>query len=145
MSDFQDRMDIQHLSQVYADGVMQRDPELWGSTWAEDGAWDLGRGEPVRGRENVVAFWSSVMQGYPMVLHWVQPGLIHVAGDRASARFYIQEKLRDTDGNGFYTAGVYNDELVRENDQWKFKIRNFAGMYRSPMELSGDWVGYPAQ
>ena len=87
MSDLQDRMEIQHLAQRYADGVMQRDPEIWASTWAEDGTWNLGRGDPVSGREAVVAFWSSVMQGYPLVLHFVQPGLIEVHGETATARF----------------------------------------------------------
>jgi len=144
MGDFQDRMEIQHLSQVYADGVMQRDPQLWGSTWAEDGVWDLGRGEPVSGRDNVVAFWSSVMESYPMVLHWVQPGLIQVSGDAATARFYIQEKLRGAEGNGAYTAGVYNDKLIKVDGWWKFTYRKFSGMYRGVTDLSGNWLGYPA-
>ena len=144
MSDFEDRMEIQHLAQRYADGVMQRDPEIWGSTWAADGAWDLGRGEPVSGREAVVEFWSSVMSGYPLVLHWVQPGLIEVHGDTATARFYIQERLRDTDGGSFYTAGVYNDALLKEGGEWKFKLRVFSAMYRGPADLSGNWIGYPS-
>ena len=144
MNDLADRMAIQHLAQVYADGVMQRDPEIWGSTWAEDAVWVLGGREPVSGRDNVVAFWSSVMQGYPLVLHWVQPGLIEVNGDTATARFYIQEKLRGEDGSGAYSAGVYNDELVKENGEWKFKYRKFDGMYRASADLSGDWLGYPS-
>lgn len=144
MNDLAERMAIQHLAQVYADGVMQRDPEIWGSTWAEDGVWELGGREPVSGRDNVVAFWSSVMQGYPLVLHWVQPGLIEVHGDTATARFYIQEKLRGEDGTGFYTAGVYNDELVKVQGDWKFQYRKFAGMYRAPADMSGDWLGYPS-
>lgn len=143
MSDFEDRLEIQHLSQVYADGVMQRDAALWGSTWAKDGIWDLGRGEPVSGRDKLVAFWSSVMEGYPLVLHWVQPGLIEVHGKTASARFYIQEKLRDPEGKAFYTAGVYNDELVKKKRGWKFAYRKFSGMYRGSTDLSGNWIGYP--
>jgi uncharacterized protein (TIGR02246 family) len=144
MSELEDRMEIQHLAQTYADGVMQRDPELWGSTWAEDGAWDLGRGEPVSGREAVVEFWSSIMKGYPLVLHWVQPGLIQVNGDTATARFYIQENIKDAEGNSSRNAGVYNDELVKEHGQWKFKLRTFNTMYRGPVDLSGDWMGYPS-
>ncbi|MDH3645086.1 MAG: nuclear transport factor 2 family protein [Gammaproteobacteria bacterium] len=143
MSDFQDRMEIQHLAQRYADGVMQRDPDIWGSTWATNGVWILGGGEPVSGREAVVEFWSSVMKGYPLVLHWVQPGLIEVNGDAATARFYIQEKLRDAQDGSFYTAGVYNDVLIKEDGAWKFQLRAFSAMYRGPADLSGDWVGYP--
>ncbi|MFN3231491.1 MAG: nuclear transport factor 2 family protein [Alphaproteobacteria bacterium] len=144
MSDFEDRMEIQHLAQTYADGVMQRDAEIWGNTWAEDGTWNLSPGmDPVSGRETLKAFWTQVMSGYPQVLHWVQPGLVDVNGDTATARFYVQENIKDAEGNQFRVAGVYNDELVKENGAWKFKVRNFATLYRGPVDMSGDWAGYP--
>ncbi len=139
-----DITEIQHLAQVYADGVMQRDAEIWGNTWADDGEWHLAPGmDPVSGRENLKAFWSGVMGGYPNVLHWVQPGLIDVQGDTATARFYVQENIKDAEGNSFRVAGVYNDELVRENGAWKFAVRRFSTMYRGPVDMSGDWTGYP--
>lgn len=143
MSD--DIQQIQHLAQVYADGVMQRDAELWGSTWAEQGVWHLNPAmDPVAGRENLKTFWSGVMGGYPNVLHWVQPGLIEVQGDTATARFYVQENIRDAEGNSFRVAGVYNDEVVKEDGAWKFAVRRFSTMYRGPVDMSGDWSGYPS-
>lgn len=140
-----DIQDIQTLAQIYADGVMQRDAEIWGNTFAEDGAWQLAPGmDPVQGRDNLKAFWTSVMAGYPNVLHWVQPGIITVDGETATARFYVQENIKDAEGNSFRVAGVYNDQLVRENGEWKFALRKFDAMYRGPVDMSGDWVGYPA-
>lgn len=140
-----DIQQIQHLAQVYADGVMRRDAEIWGSTFAEDGEWHLSPAmDPVKGRENLKAFWSSVMAGYPNVLHWVQPGLIEVDGEQATARFYVQENIKDAEGNGFRVAGVYNDDLIKENGEWKFAVRRFSAMYRGPVDMSGDWMGYPA-
>ena len=139
-----DIQEIQHLAQLYADGVMQRDAEIWGNTWAENGEWHLMPGmEPVKGREALKAFWTGVMGGYPSVLHWVQPGLIEVNGDTASARFYVQENIKDAEGNGFRVAGVYNDDIVRENGEWKFAVRKFDVIYRGPVDMSGDWMGYP--
>ena len=135
---------IQHLAQVYADGVMQRDADIWGNTFTANGTWVLSADmDPVTGRENLKTFWTSVMAGYPNVLHWVQPGLIEVDGDRATARFYVQENIKDADGNAFRVAGVYNDELIRENGAWKFNVRRFNAMYRGPVDMSGDWIGYP--
>ena len=32
----------------------------------------------------------------------------------ATARFYVQEQIRDQDGNSFRVAGVYQDELCQE-------------------------------
>jgi hypothetical protein len=85
------------------------------------------------------------MAGYPNVLHWVQPGLIDIDGDTATARFYVQENIKDAEGNSFRVAGVYNDELVREAGAWKFKVRRFSTLYRCPVDMSGDWFGYPAE
>jgi len=139
-----DIQEIQHLAQRYADGVMQRDAEIWGATWATDGVWHLAPGmDPVQGREPLKTFWTGVMTGYPWVLHWVQPGLIEVSGDTATARFYVQENIRDAEGNGFRVAGVYNDELKKEGGEWKFAVRHFNVLYRGPVDMSGDWMGYP--
>ncbi|MBI1182266.1 MAG: nuclear transport factor 2 family protein [Alphaproteobacteria bacterium] len=141
--DIEDKLEIQHLAQVYADGVMQRDAELWGSTWAENGSWSLpGMEKPVQGRETLKGFWSQVMAGYPHVLHWVQPGLISVSGDKATARFYVQENIKDAKDNQMRVAGVYDDQLVRENGKWKFAKRDFTVLYRGPTDLSGDFTGY---
>ena len=140
-----DIQQIQHLAQVYADGVMRRDAEIWGSTFTEDGEWHLSPAmDPVKGRENLKAFWSNLMAGYPNVLHWVQPGLIEVDGEHATARFYVQEQIKDAEGNSFRVAGVYNDELVKENGEWMFSVRRFSTMYRGPVDMTGDWMGYPA-
>ena len=83
------------------------------------------------------------MSGYPNVLHWVQPGIINVTGNEATARFYVQENIKDTEGNMFRIAGVYNDELCQEQGAWKFSVRRFAAMYRGPVDMTGDWLGYP--
>ena len=83
------------------------------------------------------------MGGFPFVAHWVQPGLIEVDGDSATARFYIQENIKDGEGNTFRVVGVYNDTLARIDGDWKFKTRHFDVMYRGPVDLTGDIMGYP--
>lgn len=137
-----DQMEIQTLAQHYADGVMKRDADLWSSTWAEDGVWFLGTPTPFEGRDTIRQVWEGAMGGYPVVLHIVQPGVIEVDGDTATARFYIQENIVDGDGNHIWVIGVYNDELARVDGEWKFKIRRFHAMYRGPNDLSGDLTGY---
>ena len=140
-----DIQEIQHLAQIYADGVMQRDADIWGDTFATNGEWHLAPGmDPVQGRDNLKAFWSGVMAGYPNVLHWVQPGIIEVSGETATARFYVQENIKDAEGNSFRVAGVYNDELAKETGAWKFAVRRFSTIYRGPVDMSGDWQGYPS-
>jgi hypothetical protein len=142
-SEVEDKLEIQQLAQTYADGVMQQNVDIWGSTWAEKGEWSLpGMEKPITGRETLKPFWSQVMKGYPHVLHWVQPGLITINGDKATARFYVQENIKDAQGGQVRVAGVYDDELVRENGKWKFAKRNFAVLYRGPTDLTGTWSAY---
>lgn len=144
-SEVEDKLEIQQLAQTYADGVMQRDVDIWGSTWAEQGEWALpGMAAPIKGRETLKPFWSQVMQGYPYVLHWVQPGLITVNGDKATARFYVQENIKDAKGDQVRVAGVYDDKLVRENGKWKFAKRDFNVLYRGPTDLTGNFAPYKA-
>jgi hypothetical protein len=57
----------------------------------------------------------------------------------------VQENIKDTQGNSFRNAGVYNDELIREHGEWKFAVRKFHSMYRGPVDMSGAWVGFPEQ
>lgn len=141
-SDFADKVEIQTLAQKYADAVMRRDAEDWGDTWAEDGVWYLGMPNPIEGREAIVGLWKQAMGGYPVVLHIVQPGIIEVNGDTATARWYIQENIVDGDGNHIWVVGVYNDELAKVNGEWKFKLRKFDALYRGPNDLTGDLSGY---
>jgi ketosteroid isomerase-like protein len=139
----EDRAAIQHLAQQYADAVMRVDADDWTNTWTEDGAWYLpGMDQPIQGRDVLKPMWTQTMAGYPVVFHWVQPGLIEIDGDTATARFYVQENIKDGDGNTFRVVGVYDDEVVRTDEGWKFKVRNFHAMYRGPVDLSAEVIPY---
>ena len=144
MSTTADQIEIQKLSQRYADGVMSRDVDVWSSTWAEDGVWYLGTPDPIEGRETIKQVWLGAMGGYPVVLHIVQPGVIDVDGDTATARFYIHESIIDAEDNRVWNFGVYNDTLKKEGGEWKFASRRFNSMYRGPVDLSGSLDGFKA-
>ena len=144
MSTIDDQIEIQKLSQTYADGVMTRDPDVWSSTWASDGVWYLGTPDPIQGRDTILQVWLGAMGGYPVVLHIVQPGIIDVDGDTAKARFYIHESIVTGDGDQIFNMGVYNDTLKKEDGAWKFASREFRSMYRGPADLSGSLDGYHA-
>jgi hypothetical protein len=54
----------------------------------------------------------------------------------------VQENIKDAQGGQVRVAGVYDDELVRENGKWKFAKRNFAVLYRGPTDLTGTRSAY---
>ncbi len=143
MSQADDILAIQMLTQRYADAVMRHNADDWAATWAEDGEWYL-RDEPVRGRENIRRTWEAAMAGYPFAVFLVQPAIVSVDGDRATSRSYVTEILGTTSGDAFRVYGCYNDEVVREATGWKFRARRYARLYRGPVDLSGERYPYPS-
>ncbi|MEM1189449.1 MAG: nuclear transport factor 2 family protein [Pseudomonadota bacterium] len=122
-----DQIQIRALLDRYCDGVNQRDEEIWGSTWAADGLWELPHleVEGIRGREAIVATWIETMKLFPFVNMMAQPGFISVNGDRATMRSYTTEVAVMQDGTEIRPRGEYHDECVRENGEWKFSLRKF--------------------
>lgn len=122
-----DQLQIRTLLDRYCDGVNQRDAEIWGSTWAEDGVWELPHleMEGLKGRDTIVAAWVEAMKLFPFVNMMAQPGFIDVQGDRASMRSYTTEVAVTADGQEIRPRGEYHDECVRVDGEWKFSLRKF--------------------
>lgn len=141
MSIAEDILHIQMLTQRYADAVMRHNADDWSATWAEEGEWYL-REEPVRGRAAIRRAWETAMAGYPFAVFLVQPAIVRVEGDRATCRSYVTEILGTRDGQSFRVYGCCNDEVIRENGEWKFKARRYSRLYRGPVDLSGEKFDY---
>jgi len=142
MSQAEDKFDIQMLAQRYADAVMRHDADDWSACWARDGEWHL-REQPIRGRAAIRAAWEAAMAGYPFAVFLVQPSIIELLGDAATSRSYVTEILRTTDGRSFRVYGCYNDEVIREEGEWRFKSRRYSRLYQGPVDLSGQIFDYP--
>ena len=141
MSVAEDILKIQMLPQRYADAVMRHNADDWAATWAKDGEWYL-REEPVRGRDEIRKVWEGAMAGFPFAVFLVQPAIVEVNGDKGTCRSYVTEILGTTDGNSFRVYGCYNDEVVREDGEWKFKSRRYSRLYQGPVDLSGEKFDY---
>ena len=112
MSVADDILEIQMLTQRYADAVMRHNGDDWAATWAKDGEWYL-REEPVRGRDNIRKVWEGAMAGYPFAVFLVQPAIVDVDGDKGTCRSYVTEILGANDDASFRVYGCYNDEVIR--------------------------------
>jgi len=141
MSVAEDILKIQMLPQRYADAVMRHNADDWSATWAKDGEWYL-REEPVRGRDEIRKVWEGAMAGFPFAVFLVQPAIVEVNGDKGTCRSYVTEILGTNDGTSFRVYGCYNDEVVREDGEWKFKSRRYARLYQGPVDLSGEKFDY---
>ncbi|MFN0093621.1 MAG: nuclear transport factor 2 family protein [Dehalococcoidia bacterium] len=137
--------DLRQLVERYADAVCQRDADLWGSTWAPDGVWDLGRGK-AEGRENIVAFWKQAMANYPQAIQIIHGGnVLEETATTARARWYLSEYLFVADGSRRLGIGVYHDDYVKLDGKWHFKLRKYGLLYSGTPDLAGDPLGFPFQ
>ncbi|MFA7555758.1 MAG: nuclear transport factor 2 family protein [Spongiibacteraceae bacterium] len=128
----EDRLAIRELLDCYADGVNQRDADIWGSTWAEDSVWQLpvvpGM-ENVTGKENIVTAWNTSMELFPFVFMSISVGNIDVQGDKATARSYTAEVAIMQDGTELRPRGQYDDVLIKVDGQWLFQQRLFQSLH----------------
>lgn len=129
---------IRSLIHRYADAVCRFDPEQWTATWAPDGVWDMGQVN-VEGRDQIGQTWTSIMSGFPAVVHVYYNGtcdLDETAGT-GSGRWYVGEFLRMPDGDSMAMYGYYDDDYVRVDGEWLFAKRSLTGLYRGAGDMSG--------
>ena len=143
-----DYVAISRLIHRYADAVVHRRGDLWGSCWAADAVWNLGRGRQVEGREAIAALWYSAMKGMAAVVQTVQNGEAWVAaGDpdpahptQAVGRWYISERFRRADGTRGILLAHYDDQYVKRDGAWLLAGRVLQPHYMGAPDLSGDFT-----
>jgi hypothetical protein len=136
------RDDIADLVHLYADAVVHRDGAQWGSTWAGDASWNLGRGRKVEGRDAIVDLWHKAMGGFTAVVQMVANGMVREEApdeqgrERASGRWYIFENFQRSDGTAGILLAFYDDEYVKVDGRWHFASRELTPQYQGPPGLS---------
>lgn len=66
------------------------------------------------------------------------PGVVTVMGDKATARFYVNEIARKMDNKvGNYNLSVYEDDLIKENGKWVFLKRSYSTIYQDSPTYNG--------
>ena len=65
-------------------------------------------------------------------IHMVHSPIIEVNGDRATGRWYYEAPVTNAgDGKAEWMVGIYNEEYVRENGEWKFAFTGTQWKYIS--------------
>jgi hypothetical protein len=139
---------VQRLIHRYADAVVHRDQDQWGSCWADDARWDLGRGRSVNGKAAIVELWASAMAGMAAVVQMVHNGDVWTdagggAGDDgagqiavAAGRWYIDERYHRSTGEAGILLAHYEDTYVRTAAGWRFSSRFLQIHYHGAPDLS---------
>jgi hypothetical protein len=127
----EDRAQIEDLQARYLFALDFHDPDLYVSTFTEDGVLDYGSGA-VKGRQAI----KNVIAGMPSpkpvagkragaARHNISNIVIKVEGDKAFGRSYWFHYSNDNpDRRGVFDGfGHYEDELAKVNGKWLFTKR----------------------
>lgn len=142
-----DELAIRALADKFSDAANRKDGEMFQSLWAEEGEWIIGppinasfKGSATMG-ENVVhmlGLWDFFVQ-------LTTAGVVLVEGEKAFARFYVQEIARSKkDGKGNFNLSMYEDELVKIAGKWYFSKRFYHTIYQDAPEYHGALIEVPA-
>ena len=125
---------IRSLVHRYADAASRRDPVGVASTVTTEGTWyapELGR---FTGRAAMVAFFTSMLDGWNVFLQALMSGVVFVDDTnpaRAVGRWFVQETGQRADGTNLAISGVYHDEYVRDADSWLILHRRYDPLLRN--------------
>lgn len=130
-----DEREIRNLVARYAYAIESGDVEGWSRTWADEGEWDV-LGVTNRGREAVVKHLEKLLGGLDFVVQIASGGVLEVGSDTATGRWAVTEHGRFAGGAPLFTLGVYRDNYVRVEGEWRFARRAFHATYIGPPDMS---------
>ncbi|BAQ61742.1 hypothetical protein GM3708_2148 [Geminocystis sp. NIES-3708] len=130
---------IQKQVAKFADAVNRRDQKEFTSLWLSDGIWEL---KPpmninVQGKENIEQTFIQLLNNWEFFVQMAHSGVIEINGNQATARWCMNEIGRDYDGKGFQNFGMYEDQLILQENIWLFIKRTYHFAYIDEPKLSG--------
>ncbi len=134
----EDVLAIQRVLVAYGRHLDRRDFAAYAALFARDGVWDGGFGAGT-GPAEIQAMMEKMIGGQPndgpqRNYHLMSSFDVEVEGDRGRAWSRWTFVSLDAENRPrVHHAGRYDDELVREDGAWKFKLR----------KVSGDLPGQP--
>lgn len=122
-----DEFAIQQTLNAYSFNATTGNLEAMVATFAPDGEWVVpGIGLTLTGRDAILAAAQGITTTLEYMTQLNSPALIEVSGDRATAKSIIREcgKYAGKQLN-LEVVGIYEDELVRLPEGWRFARRTF--------------------
>lgn len=135
-----DELEIRALAEKFSDAANRKDGNQFQSLWAKDAIWKIGPPIDIefKGQENMGTSVTHMLELWDFFVQLSGPGVVSINGDKATARFYVNEIARKADDkSGNYNLSMYEDELVKENGKWLFKKRTYNTIYQEAPEYKG--------
>lgn len=150
-----DRAEIENLSNRYMVAVDVGDMDTVMAAWADDGVLEWAAGVD-KGKAAIRKAMSGFSQGraaripagatsFPRSRHFILNHIIDVNGNTAKSIAYWFEMTNDTPQKNVQVVyfGHYEDELVKQNGHWLFRVRKVFNESLSNRQLFYPGLGEP--
>lgn len=126
--------DIEEIRQLDAQYCRYLDDRNWDALidlFTDDGEFD-GLSHP-RGRAEMHRFFAGLAAGgLTAFWHFATNIEIEIDGDRATVRSYLWQPCV-TDGTPAIAAGRYNDQVVRVDGRWRYRVKQVRFHFFGPL------------
>jgi len=119
---------ISQLAVAYSEAVCRSQIDEAVLAYAADGVLASGTTEDAVGRAAIAETIRTATKDLEFVFQTTHCGLVEVNGDTAWARFPTTEWAKLPDGRALQFLGVYEDDLERTAEGWRFKRRFLDGV-----------------
>ena len=121
---------------------------MFESLWDENGVWEIGAPlhSIANGAANIAAHIIELAEPFAFFVQQAHSGVIAIDGDRATARWSVQESGRTRKKEPYNNHAFYEDELVKRDGAWRFTRRSYRYLWldlKSP--IGGDVVGLASE
>lgn len=120
----EDKLAIRELYDTYGDASCRGDVETFLTCWTEDGQWNTHIFTRT-GKAELREQWNALWTGFEKVAFLGNVLSMEIDGDKASTRSVAREIIALKGGGVFKLAGLYRDQLVRQDGQWLFQQRDY--------------------
>jgi uncharacterized protein (TIGR02246 family) len=128
-----DHVAVRHLVDRYTDALNWRDWDILGSLFTKDAVWVVTTPtgdiqEKREGRHGIATGIQALVEGSGSgdVVQMNHATVVHVDGERATARSTMESVYFLPDGARMQLFAMYDDTLVREQDgEWRFERREW--------------------
>ncbi len=141
MSQADDELAIRQLAAAYTDATNCRSPEGMAGVYAPDGELTVaGRtAKPIKGHAKLLLGFQRLMEQREFLFQMTLSGVVEVRGDTAVSRWWFSEIRKPTGSEAYiYSLGVYQDEVVRLAEGWRYARRSASGLFVCELPLDHD-------
>lgn len=136
----EDRAAIRRLRYDFSTYIDARDWERFETLFVSDSTVEFPETDrpSITGMDGIREWCDDIEDGYTFTYHMVHHPRIDIDGEHASGMWYF-ETATETSDTAELALGMYEDEYVRVDGDWKFETIRVR--FRSTVECPSRWVG----